>query len=79
MMVSIALSVLVSTISPLSINAFHSTDILEKRFVSESSREQVEAWQVPQRLLAVRDVLSRTKEARVDERLQIRGTIQTHW
>jgi len=49
---------LVSTISPLSTNTFHSTDMLEKGFVLELSKDGVEAWQVPQRLLAVRRVLS---------------------
>ncbi len=53
-----ALSVLVSTISPLYINTFRSTDMSEKGYVSETSRGQVEAWQVPQRLLAIRCVPS---------------------
>ena len=72
-------SVLVSTIPPLSTDTFRSTDLCEKGFVSMLSREQVEAWQEPQRLLALRCVPSRTKEARVDERLQIRSTLQTYW
>ena len=58
---------LVSTISPLFINTLGRTDIPEKVLVAARSTVTFEAWQVPQRLLAVRHVPSRTKEDRADE------------
>ena len=62
-----ALPELVSTISPLPINTFGRTDMPDKILVRVSSLGNVEAWQVPQRLLAVRRVPSRMNEAGADE------------
>lgn len=62
-----ASSLLVSTISPLPINTFGRTSILDKAHEPALSTKTVEAWQEPQRLLAVRCVPSRTREARADE------------
>jgi len=62
-----AIPELVSTISPLPVNTFGRTDIPDKILVLAVSKRTVEAWQVPQRLLAVRCVPSRTNEARADE------------
>ncbi|TFG94021.1 hypothetical protein E4H12_15960 [Candidatus Thorarchaeota archaeon] len=62
-----ALPELVSTISPLPICTFGRTDKLDKILVDVSSRRNVEAWQVPQRLLAVKRVPSRMNETGADE------------